>query len=520
VADHYLYATVPVGSVFVVDMGGSIDNSRILQLFPGGAQNTVAGNLSDAQQAAVAPNGDLYVALRDANEVVKVPADGGPEVAVGSGITYPTAVAVDGHGDVFIGAQFNRVPGVIELPAGGGPQSTIASNVDQVDGLAVDAEGDVFISEGPNSVLKVSPSGAMSTAASGFNEPEGVAVDPAGDLFVADSFNNQVVKITPGGVRTTIGSGIAYPQGVALDAAGDVFIADGYPDLQVREVPAGGGPETTLGSAAYPVGVAAYAPAPTFTADGPPASAPQGQAYSYTYTARTPINEPPATFALATGHLPPGLSLNRVTGVLSGTPTAAGVYTFTVETENAAQATVGRTTTIATTPPTVTSVSPDGGPVAGGTSVTIVGTGFVPGAVVEFGSQHAASVTVVSSTRILATAPAAGSAGVVRMHVRTAGGSSTQAVSYAYGPPTVTSVSPDGGPVAGGTSVTIVGTGFVPGAVVEFGSQHAASVTVVSSTRILATAPAAGSAGVVRMHVRTAGGSTPASGTPNQYTYR
>ncbi len=40
---------------------------------------------------------------------------------------------------------------------------------------------------------------------------------------------------------------------------------------------------------------------------------------------------PPYTFAIIAGSLPPGLTLNVNTGVLSGTPTLAGTYNFTVQ---------------------------------------------------------------------------------------------------------------------------------------------------------------------------------------------
>jgi hypothetical protein len=44
---------------------------------------------------------------------------------------------------------------------------------------------------------------------------------------------------------------------------------------------------------------------------------------------------PPLTWSIVAGALPPGLSLGRDNGVLSGTPTAAGDYVFTVQVRTA-----------------------------------------------------------------------------------------------------------------------------------------------------------------------------------------
>ena len=51
-------------------------------------------------------------------------------------------------------------------------------------------------------------------------------------------------------------------------------------------------------------------------------------------------------------------------------------------------------------------------------------------------------------------------------------------------------VSPNSGPGAGGTSVTITGTNFTGATAVTFGGTAATSVTVVSATSITATSPA------------------------------
>src|SRR5258708_39277533 len=82
--------------------------------------------------------------------------------------------------------------------------------------------------------------------------------------------------------------------------------------------------------------------------------------------------------------------------------------------------------------------------------------------------------------------------------------------------PTVTSVNPPGGPLAGGTAVTIGGTGFVSGATVTFGAAAATNVTFVNATTITATTPA-NPAGPTNVLVTNPDGQ---SGTlPNGYLY-
>jgi prepilin-type N-terminal cleavage/methylation domain-containing protein len=165
--------------------------------------------------------------------------------------------------------------------------------------------------------------------------------------------------------------------------------------------------------------------------------------------------------------------------------------------------------------PTVTGISPNSGPTAGGTNVTINGTNFVTGATVTIGGNAATGVSVTNSTTITATTPA-GTAGTVSVIVTTAGGSSNAFSGYTYvSPPTVTAISPSSGPTAGGTSVTITGTNFVTGATITIGGNAATGVSVNNSTTITATTPA-GTAGSVNVIVTTAGG----SGTKtNGYTY-
>ena len=85
--------------------------------------------------------------------------------------------------------------------------------------------------------------------------------------------------------------------------------------------------------------------------------------------------------------------------------------------------------------PTVTSLSTTTGPVAGGTPVTIYGTGFVAGATVHFGTALAKNVTVVSPTEITATTGAAPHPGTVTVTVKTAEGLGSLADAFTYTKP-------------------------------------------------------------------------------------
>ncbi len=82
--------------------------------------------------------------------------------------------------------------------------------------------------------------------------------------------------------------------------------------------------------------------------------------------------------------------------------------------------------------------------------------------------------------------------------------------------PTVSGVSPASGPAAGGTSVTVSGTGFTGATAVDFGTTPAASFTVVSDSEITAVSPAG--TGTVDVTVTTSSG-TSATSSADQFTY-
>ena len=169
--------------------------------------------------------------------------------------------------------------------------------------------------------------------------------------------------------------------------------------------------------------------------------------------------------------------------------------------------------------PTVTGVSPNTGNTAGGTSVTITGTGLTGASAVKFGTFSAINYTVNSATSISVTSPA-GSAGTVDVTVSAPGGTSatSSADQFTYeSVPTVTAVSPNTALLAGGTSVTITGTNFSGVSGVMFGATAATSYNYGSATSMTAIAPP-GSAGTVDITVTTPDG-TSATSSADQFSF-
>ena len=128
-------------------------------------------------------------------------------------------------------------------------------------------------------------------------------------------------------------------------------------------------------------------------------------------------------------------------------------------------------------PPTVTQISPTTGPDSGGTSVHIVGTNLATATDVQFGSDDATAFSC-TNTACDATNPG-GEDGPLDVTVTTPAGTSdtTSADVFTYvEPPGIIGISPQAGPAAGGTTVTI--TGSTPGDVdeIDFGTTPGSDV--------------------------------------------
>lgn len=174
----------------------------------------------------------------------------------------------------------------------------------------------------------------------------------------------------------------------------------------------------------------------------------------------------------------------------------------------------------------------DATPVASGTSMAIGPTaatavanefafamaGFPsgPGAVVGWTNGF---TNIPQATRLLAAGKSLSATGTQSTTVtwttsRAAGG---MLITFTEAAPTVTAVSPSSGSTAGGTSVTVTGTGFGDSTGVKFGTNPATGIVIVSDTSLTCASPA-GSAGTVDVTV-TAPGGTSATGASDQFTY-
>lgn len=168
--------------------------------------------------------------------------------------------------------------------------------------------------------------------------------------------------------------------------------------------------------------------------------------------------------------------------------------------------------------PVPTSVDPALGPLSGGTTHTVRGGGFTAPLQVFFGGVEA-QVLSVASDAIQVRLPASNSTGAVDVSV-TAGGKTgllQGGLTYVDGAaPMIDSLSPDRGGTAGGTSVSLRGSGFASNAEVRFDGTLG-SVTAISDTEIVVNTPAHAAG---QVEVRVTNPSTSLSGvSQTPFTY-
>ena len=282
----------------------------------GDGGRATAATLRNPQGVAIDNVGNLYIA-DSVNQVIREVSaqtgvistiagnglggywgDGGP--ASKAGLNNPTAVALDGAGNLYIADQGNNLVRKITVKtqqittvAGGGGASGpdgfgdggAATNalLAGPNDVAVDGAGNIFIADSyhglvrrvdaASGIITVAAGGGTSSGSDGLGDggpatkaslrdPVAVALDAAGSLYIADSGNCMVRRVdaNTGTITVVAGNGrsassgdsglavnasLSSPYGVRVDAAGNVYIADTGASV-IRRVSAASGVITTL----------------------------------------------------------------------------------------------------------------------------------------------------------------------------------------------------------------------------------------------------------------------------------
>lgn len=237
-------AVDPQGNVYVADS----NNDRIRKITPVGVVSTyaLAGVLGPANDisrfgfpcgVAVDALGNVYVTDPGSRTVKKISPQEVVTILAGSGangaadgtgtdasFSFPFAIAIDALGNVYMIDQNNINGGgggsLRKITPTGVVTTLIKSGIGGY-GIAVDTLGNLYTTADNSTIIKINPAGIITTLAGGvtgdadgtgtaasFYGPSGIAVDAQGNLYVADTNNHKIKRITPAGVVTTLaGSG-------------------------------------------------------------------------------------------------------------------------------------------------------------------------------------------------------------------------------------------------------------------------------------------------------------------------
>jgi sugar lactone lactonase YvrE len=312
-----------------------VDATNKLTVFAGTGNSGFSGDGGAATQAqlsfpeglAIDKNNNLFIVDTNNNRIRRVDAttgnittvagsedpfngnfggDNGP--ATDARLNFPSGVAVDGNGDLFITDTNNgavrRVDGstqIITTIAGGGANAGCSGGAGNTAGfgdligIAVDGTGNVFVADAflaivckidattqnvstyAGTLFNVGTPGAANgdggpATSAQMDQPNGVAVDALGNLFITDSGNPKIRKVdtsanhiisTVAGIGFICGTGgisltepgcgdgglatsatFDFPRGVFVDSSNKIIVTDTF-NMRVRVIAAGVNPMIT-----------------------------------------------------------------------------------------------------------------------------------------------------------------------------------------------------------------------------------------------------------------------------------
>jgi hypothetical protein len=300
--DHVVRVVSPAGVVNTYAGTGA-------QGFSGDGGAATSAQLDSPTGIAVDSSNNVYIADTHNNRIREVLAstgaintiagtgaagfggDGG--VATSAVLNYPTAVAVDSAGNVYIADSNNHhireiKSGTISTVAGDGEQFfsgdgglATAAGLDSPNGVAVDSAFNIYIGDTHNQRVRLVTftTGIITTLAgtgvktytadgvaantSALARPRGLAIAPNGTLLIADSDNDRVRSVSGGDIATVAGDGqqgfsgdigpataatIDTPRAVAATTSSNAVVSDTEND-RVRAVDVNGDLITIAGFA-------------------------------------------------------------------------------------------------------------------------------------------------------------------------------------------------------------------------------------------------------------------------------
>jgi sugar lactone lactonase YvrE len=297
----------------------------------GAAINTYSTGATRPWGMAFDAAGNLYVADYTNGIVYKYNVATGVAASFITGLTKPTGIVFDASGNVYV-SQFNG--NVYSFASSGGSQTLLvtggagtATNPKSAYGLAIDASANLYIADySGGNIYKYTAATAttaiiVANGTTDLSEPAGVAVDAAGNIYAVDNTSNVLAKYSAAGAYiSTVATGFGNPFGLYIDNSGNFYVGDpGAGDVSVYN--SSGTLLTTVTGFGGPRGIAVDSKGDLFVSDFA----------NEAITEYPPVGGYILAYASGTTSLPPGLSFNTTTGIISGTPTAqfTGSYTIT-----------------------------------------------------------------------------------------------------------------------------------------------------------------------------------------------
>ncbi len=212
----------------------------------GGYVTNLVTGLDYPSGVAVDGSGNVYISSGNMPVIDEWTQTNGILTPIGLLDAYSAGVAVDSAGDVYYGAN----GAVIEQYPNGGYNFNYIDFGGSIAAVAVDTVGNVYVADSRNNLVEEwsAVSGAITTlVSSNLYEPYGLAVDADGNVYIADTGNSAIKEWSPltQSVTTLVSSGVNSPNGVAVDGGGNVYIADSG-DAAIKEWSPATGLLTTL----------------------------------------------------------------------------------------------------------------------------------------------------------------------------------------------------------------------------------------------------------------------------------